>query len=87
MASIDVSGMAAEGALDRAIPYSRDCGPGLHGRYFGPVPFSVPAHAVNRLPELPLSIRLPVCVIALAAIGMLFASRTFPELPLLAVFA
>jgi hypothetical protein len=42
---------------------------------------------VNRLPELPLSIRIPVCAVALAAILILFASRTFPEVPLLAVFA
>lgn len=42
---------------------------------------------MNRLPELPLSIRLSVCAIALVAIATLFASRTFPGVPPLAVFA
>lgn len=51
------------------------------------MPLPAPVRAVNRLPELPLSIRLPVCATALAAILILFASRTFPDVPLLAVFA
>jgi hypothetical protein len=42
---------------------------------------------LNRILNLPLFIRIPVCAVALAVIVLLFASRIFPGVPLVVLFA
>jgi hypothetical protein len=42
---------------------------------------------LNRILELPLFLRIPVCAIALSAIVVIFASKTFPTVPILVIFA
>lgn len=36
---------------------------------------------------MPLFVRIAACVIALSALAVLFASKTFPAVPLLVIFA
>jgi hypothetical protein len=42
---------------------------------------------LNRILELPLFLRIPVCAIALTAIAIVFASKIFPAVSMLIIFA
>jgi hypothetical protein len=51
-------------------------------------PLTLPAGTLlNRLLDLPLFLRIPVCAVALSAIIIVCASKTFPAAPMLVIFA